>query len=55
MLDVRECGFWQAAIRSGLMDAEKLSACWEAIEPAKRDDPGRIDAGWRGRRCSRAA
>ena len=39
MLDPRETQFWLAAIRSGLMDVEGLTACWEAIEPAKRDDP----------------
>jgi serine/threonine protein kinase len=43
MLDVRESSFWRAAIRSGLMGDETLSACWEAIDPAKRDDPGRIE------------
>src|SRR4051794_38105937 len=43
MVDVRESSFWQSAIRSGLMGADKLSACWEAIEPAKREDPGRIE------------
>ena len=43
MLDPRASQFWQAAIRSGLMDVEGLTACWEAIEPAKRDDPEHID------------
>jgi eukaryotic-like serine/threonine-protein kinase len=43
MLDPRESIFWQAAIRSGLISAERLTACWEAIEPAKRDDQERIE------------
>ena len=43
MLDPRASQFWQAAIRSGLMDVESLTACWDAIEPAKRDDPEHID------------
>ena len=30
-------------IRSGLMDVESLTACWDAIEPAKRDVPEHID------------
>jgi eukaryotic-like serine/threonine-protein kinase len=43
MLDPRASRFWQAVIRSGLVDAEKLTACWEAIEPAKRDQAEQID------------
>jgi serine/threonine-protein kinase len=43
MLDPRASNFWQVAIRSGLIDDEKLAACWESIEPAKRDDPEQID------------
>jgi eukaryotic-like serine/threonine-protein kinase len=43
MLDPRSSNFWRAAIRSSLMDDEKLAACWDAIEPAKRDDPEHID------------
>jgi serine/threonine-protein kinase len=43
MLDPRETDFWHAAIRSGLMDAGKLTACWEAVDPAKRDQPDRIE------------
>ena len=42
MSDPRESDFWQAAIRSGLMDVESLTACWEAVEPAKRDQPEHI-------------
>ncbi len=43
MLDPRASNFWQAAIRSGLMDDERLTACWDAIDPAKRDQPEHID------------
>src|SRR5262249_52126729 len=43
MLDPRESDFWNAAIRSGLMDAGRLTACWEAVDPAKRDQPDRVD------------
>jgi serine/threonine protein kinase len=43
MYDPRASQFWQATIRSGLLDAESLTACWDAIEPAKRDVPEHID------------
>jgi eukaryotic-like serine/threonine-protein kinase len=43
MLDPQVSRFWQAALLSGLIDAQGLSACWEAIAPAKRDDPENID------------
>ena len=43
MLDPRASQFWRAAIRSGLLDAESLTTCWDAIEPAKRDAPDHID------------
>ena len=43
MFDPRASSFWQSAIRSGLMDADGLTACWEAIEPAKRDHPEHIE------------
>ena len=43
MYDPRGSQFWKAAIRSGLLDAESLTACWEAIAPTKRDDPEHID------------
>ena len=43
MFDPRASQFWQATIRSGLLDVESLTACWDAIEPAKRDDPEHID------------
>ena len=43
MPDPRESDFWRASIRSGLMDVESLTACWDAIEPAKRDQPQHID------------
>jgi len=43
MLDPHESQFWQATLRSGLMDVEALTACWDAIAPAKREDPANID------------
>ena len=43
MLDPKESRFWQATILSGLMDAQGLTACWNAIPPGKRDDPQHID------------
>ena len=43
MLDPQVSRFWQAALLSGLMDAQGLTACWDAIVPAKRDDPENID------------
>ena len=43
MLDPKESRFWQSTILSGLMDAQGLTACWNAIPPAKRDDPRHID------------
>ena len=43
MLDPQVSRFWQAALLSGLMDVQGLSACWEAIAPAKRDDSENID------------
>jgi eukaryotic-like serine/threonine-protein kinase len=43
MLDPQASNFWRAAIRSGLMDEEKLVACWEAIDPAKREDPEHLE------------
>ncbi len=43
MFDPRASSFWQSAIRSGLMDVEGLTACWDAIEPAKRDHPEHIE------------
>ena len=43
MSDPRASRFWQAALRSGLMDAEGLTACWDAIPPAKREQPEHID------------
>ena len=52
MTDPRESHFWQTAIRSGLMDVEGLTACWDAIEQAKRDGHKTSTVGWRGRRCS---
>ncbi len=43
MYDPRASQFWQATIRSGLLNVESLTACWDAIEPAKRDVPEHID------------
>lgn len=43
MLDPRASRFGQSAILSGLMDAEGLMACFEAIPPAKRDAPEHLD------------
>ena len=43
MLDPQVSRFWQAVLLSGLMDAQGLTACWDAIVPAKRDDPENID------------
>ena len=43
MLDPQTSRFWQATILSGLMDAQALTACWNAIPPEKRDDPEHID------------
>jgi len=43
MYDPRASQFWKATIRSGLMDVDSLTACWESIEPAKREHPEHID------------
>ena len=43
MFDQRASHFWQATIRSGLMDVESLTVCWNAIDPKKREDPEHID------------
>jgi len=43
MFDPRASDFWRATVRSGLMDAESLTACWDAIEPTKRDVPEHIN------------
>jgi eukaryotic-like serine/threonine-protein kinase len=43
MLDPQTSRFWRSTLLSGLMDAEGLSACWEAITPAKRDALEHID------------
>src|SRR5262245_6841520 len=43
MLDPQASRFWQAALQSGLMDAEGLTACWNAIPPGKREAPDHID------------
>jgi eukaryotic-like serine/threonine-protein kinase len=43
MLDPQVSRFWQATLLSGLMDAQGLTACWDAITLAKREDPAHID------------
>lgn len=43
MLDPRTSRFWQSALQSGLMSAEELSACWDAIPPEKREAPDHLD------------
>ncbi len=43
MLDPKASRFWQATVLSGLMDAQGLTACWNTIPPAKREDPQHID------------
>ncbi len=43
MLDPQASRFWKSSLLSGLMDVEKLTACWNAIPPAKRDVPEHID------------
>ncbi len=42
MVDPQASRFWRAALQSGLIDAEGLNACWEAISPQKRT-PDQID------------
>jgi serine/threonine protein kinase len=42
MFDPRESVFWQAAVRSGLLNVESLTACWDAVQPPSRDDPDHI-------------
>ncbi len=36
MLDPQTSRFWQSTLLSGLMDAQGLAACWNAIPPEKR-------------------
>src|SRR5947209_7683507 len=36
MVDPKASRFWQVALQSGLIDAEGLTACFEAIAPEKR-------------------
>jgi eukaryotic-like serine/threonine-protein kinase len=43
MLDPQVSQFWQAAVLSGLMDAQTLNLCWNAIQPEKRDAAVHID------------
>jgi len=43
MLDPQTSRFWQSTLLSGLMDVQGLTACWEAIAPAKREAAEHID------------
>ena len=43
MLDPQASRFWQAALQSGLVDAEALTTCWNAIPAGKREAPEHID------------
>jgi eukaryotic-like serine/threonine-protein kinase len=43
MLDPQASRFWQSTLLSGLMDVQGLTACWEAIPPAKREVAEHID------------
>jgi eukaryotic-like serine/threonine-protein kinase len=43
MLDPQVSRFWQSTLLSGLMDAQGLTACWDAIAPTKREDSAHID------------
>jgi serine/threonine-protein kinase len=43
MLDPQASRFWQAALRSGLLDEQGLTACWNAIPPAKQAEPEHLD------------
>ncbi len=38
MIEPRSSRFWQSALRSGLIDAEKLQSCWDLIPEAKRTE-----------------
>ena len=43
MLDPQASRFWQSTLLSGLMDVKGLTACWEAIVPAKREVAEHLD------------
>src|SRR3984957_19109836 len=43
MLDPQASRFWQSTLLSGLMDVQGLTACWEAIVPAKREIAEHLD------------
>ncbi len=43
MLDPQASRFWQSTLLSGLMDVQGLTACWEAILPAKREVAEHLD------------
>src|SRR4051794_28513114 len=49
MLEPSACRFWQVGLQSGLMDAQGLQACWDALPPDKRT-PDAVD-----RRLARTA
>src|SRR3954447_5335058 len=43
MVDPRASRFWLAALQSGLLKAQALTACWEGIPPEKRNAPEHLD------------
>jgi serine/threonine-protein kinase len=43
MVDPRASRFWLAALQSGLLETQALSACWEGIPPEKRNAPEHLD------------
>ena len=42
MVDPKASRFWQAGVQSGLIDADSLGACWDAIPEEKRA-PDQVD------------
>ncbi len=43
MLEPQTSRFWQAALLSGLMDADSLTTCWNALPPTKRGVTDQVD------------
>lgn len=43
MAEPQASRFWRAALQSGLLDTQALTACYEGIVSTKRDDPDNID------------
>ncbi len=43
MVEPQASRFWRAALQSGLLDAQALTACYEGIAPTKRDDAENLD------------